>query len=203
MENSRKSHDQSNFPKMKIMQFVQKILATAGISRTLAAQAYPLDRKISIGLLILVATLASNILYIIHVANSFFEYTQAGYMISMAIVAASFLLILVLKANRLFELIENFENLINTSEYKHRTYLYHVFIHKIIKTISALKYTATKAMFYQTIQIEEKLIEIVFHVMVDVTPVLATLPRFIYSYFVYVTTDLGYGAFGLLPLPVW
>lgn len=117
MENSIASHGEPKFPQMKAFLFVQKNLAAAGINRTLATQAYPLNGRLLIHFGTLIATLVCGSLYAIYEAKSFFEFTQATYMISLVILVFVNLLIFALKANTLFELIGNADDLLNTSGY--------------------------------------------------------------------------------------
>lgn len=112
MENSKEK-----FPKRKIFQFVQKKLATLGITRALAAQPYPLHGRLLFGFLALIAILVMMILYPIYENMSFFEYTQSAYAISLEIMTIFFWLIIILQANTLFEFIDDSERLANTCGY--------------------------------------------------------------------------------------
>lgn len=127
MENSRENHNQAKFPKLKIFQFVQTKFATVGINRALATQKYPFNGKNIIGFLTLMAAFASSVLYAIYTADSFFEYTQATYAITTTIMVICLLLILILQVKTLFELIEDLESVVNTSEYRHRITYFRIY----------------------------------------------------------------------------
>lgn len=201
MQNSREYTNQSNFPKMKIMQFVQKKLAAIGISRPPAAQANPFNGKLQFDFSILTVALVCCLLYAAHEAKSVFEYMQAAYVISMLIAIMFLLLVLILKTRTLFELIEDFESLTHTSEYRDWNTIFRMLFLNVEKFV-ALKYTATRPIFNETIQFEEKVSEIMFFIIAYVSLVVATLPACLYSCFIYLTTDSGNDAF-VLPLPLW
>lgn len=118
MENFRENRDQPRFPEMKILQFTQTNFATVGISRALATQSYPLNGRLLIGFLALIAALIFSLSYASREAESLFEYTQAAYMISLVNLILFDLLVIILKANALFDFIEDFERLANTSKYE-------------------------------------------------------------------------------------
>lgn len=67
---------------------------------------------------------------------------------------------------------------------------------------SALKYSATRSIFYKTNQFEEKFSKVILFVMVKITPICAIWPWCINIYFIYFTSDLGTDAFEL-PCPMW
>ena len=64
-----------------------------------------------------------------------------------------------------------------------------------------LKFSATKAIFYEANQFDEKLSEIIFFVVLN-SPLCALVPWIIYIFFIYFTTDLGNDAFEL-PVQMW
>lgn len=66
----------------------------------------------------------------------------------------------------------------------------------------ALKYAPSRSIFSRTNRLIEKLSEITVLVIVKVTPISGYLPWFVYTFFVYFTTDLGNAAFDL-PFPIW
>lgn len=70
------------------------------------------------------------------------------------------------------------------------------------KPISALKYSASKAIFTETNQLVEKIVDWFYFVSIKLTVVGAYVPLTIYTYFIYFTTDLGNAAFEL-PMPLW
>lgn len=67
--------------------------------------------------------------------------------------------------------------------------------------IPALKYSASKSIFNEAKQLADKLNEILFFLLVQITPACG-FPWVIYTFFMYFVTDLGSDAFEL-PLPMW
>lgn len=72
------------------------------------------------------------------------------------------------------------------------------FLHQIL----AFKYSATRSIYLEANQFEEKLCEILFFIINKMTPAIGILPWAIYIYFLYFTTALGPDAFEL-PQPMW
>lgn len=72
----------------------------------------------------------------------------------------------------------------------------------IFINVQALKYATSNSIFYETVVFEQKLSEIVFFVVLKMSPVCVFTPFLVYSYFIYFTTDLGPTAFEL-PTPAW
>lgn len=114
MENTKQNKTQSKLSKLKIFQLTQKHFATIGISRNLVMQPYP----INVNILMAFVTIICNLVYAIDGAKTLAEYTQSIYIISMAILVIFALMIIILKVDKLFELIGNFESIVNTSMYK-------------------------------------------------------------------------------------
>lgn len=65
-----------------------------------------------------------------------------------------------------------------------------------------LKYPRSRAIYEQCNQLAEKITKLMQIVVVHVSVPGFVLPKAIYSYFVYFTTDLGVDAF-VLPIPTW
>lgn len=70
--------------------------------------------------------------------------------------------------------------------------------HSVFNFILALKFTASKSIFYGTVQFEHKLSKIIFLIVVKITPGCVMLPFAVYSYFTYFAIDLGDDAFDLV-----
>lgn len=66
----------------------------------------------------------------------------------------------------------------------------------------ALKYSASRSIFGDSVRLEWKLTFITFFAIVKATPIFGIVPWAIYIFFVYFTTDAGYAAFEL-PTPMW
>lgn len=176
-----------------------------GITPSLADQSCPLNGIILFGFFILVSVIYCSIVFIVLDAGTFAEYTQAVYTGSLGTLIIFGLLILIIKVKNLFEFIDNTDKLVNTSE-KHeehvpcRSCLLYTIIFFLV--FQALKYSASRSIFNETVQFEHKLSELIFVVMVKHTIRCALLPFLIYTYFVHFTTDSGPEAFEL-PFPLW
>lgn len=70
------------------------------------------------------------------------------------------------------------------------------------KTILALEYPSSALIFNKAIQSEQKLYEIIFFVMMKLTPVCVYVPWCIYTYFIYFYGDAQSNVFEL-PFPMW
>lgn len=116
MENSNK--ESRTTTNMKILQLVQKNFATLGVSPNLSLQPYPFNTKIIIGFVTLSLSLSCNLVFAISEAKTFTEQTQSIYMVSLTVLIMFALTIIILKVNKLFCLIDDCENLVNTSEYE-------------------------------------------------------------------------------------
>lgn len=107
---------QSNWPKIRIFQTVQKNFAFLGISPALMDQPYPFNRRILFGCLIFGSALISVFISIIFEANTFWEFSQSAFFGSVLVSGILALLFLVFRVPRLFKLIASFEHVIETSE---------------------------------------------------------------------------------------
>lgn len=100
---------------MKIFELTLKNFATVGITANLPRQPYPLNARISTGFLILNSYLICNAVFVVYEAETFTDYTQSIYIGSSTALILFALIILVFKSKKLFQLIGDCENLINTS----------------------------------------------------------------------------------------
>lgn len=105
-------------PDLKSFKTVQKAFAIIGIDRTLATQAYPFNWTILTGFLILGLAIISSSVYITNEAETFFNYTQSVYVVSIAILFSFLLLIQTVKVYQLFEYIDACDRLLNASKSK-------------------------------------------------------------------------------------
>lgn len=116
MENSNQTKSQAiKLPKRKVFQIIQRNLASAGITPNLLNQPYPVNGKIFVGFLILGLFMCCNFKYTFYEAKTFVEYTQTVYVGSLAAVIFLALTIIILKVDKLFELIDECENIVQTS----------------------------------------------------------------------------------------
>lgn len=110
MENSDPS------PRITVFQLLQKNLAVAGIIRKLSLQQYPFNRRVLIGFSTLFIETICIFKFTFFEAKTFSESTQSIYMGTVTVVIIVVLFIFVIKAKKLFEFIDDCENVVNTSE---------------------------------------------------------------------------------------
>lgn len=116
LEHTNREKSPSRKPKLKPFEKVQKNLATAGITSNLLDQSHPFNGTILYGFLKLGSAIYCTAIFIIHDADTFGEYTQSVCACSFEILIIFALLIIVLKAKKLFKLINSVDALVNTSE---------------------------------------------------------------------------------------
>lgn len=104
--------------KLQIFRLIQKNLASIGIEPGLTQQVYPINRKISMVFVFNIFTIVSNLVYVISDAKTFADYTQSIYIISIVVLVVYFLVILIIKVDKLFEFIHNCGKIVNSSEYR-------------------------------------------------------------------------------------
>lgn len=104
-------------PKMKIFQSVQRNLATIGVSPKLSHQPYPFNTKIITNFLILESFVISNLAFEIFEAKTLTELTQSIYICSLGCLNTYVLSEIIVNVKKLFKLINDCENIVNTSEY--------------------------------------------------------------------------------------
>lgn len=118
MENSNGENHQQKLPKIKIFQTIQVHLSALGICPKSAMQSRRFSSRMSACLLVLVSGIICLALYVLNDAETFFEYTQSIYVCSAYTTAALILIIMDLKSSELFQLIDGFECLLNSSKWK-------------------------------------------------------------------------------------
>lgn len=104
--------------RMKILQVTQKNFATVGISATLSTRTYPLNGQILLDFALLGLYFICYLMYTFFEAKTFAEYTQSIYLSSMIALIIFVLLIIISNVKRLFDVIIDAENLVNSSESK-------------------------------------------------------------------------------------
>lgn len=102
--------------KMKAFKTIRKNFAMAGISPKLATQSYPLNGKIRMHFLILGSAFTLTSMYISNIAETFSEYTQSIYFATVVLLYIFSLVILILSVDKLFDLINCFDCMINASK---------------------------------------------------------------------------------------
>lgn len=119
------------------------------------------------------------------------------------------LLVIILNAEKLFEFIDDCENIINISECKIHFFLLisrYLFSYlnqpHSLELNLALKYSSSDSSFNEPIQFEQKFSRILFFVLLKLTPFFVLVPWMIHSYLIHFTTDSAVDAFEL-PFPSW
>lgn len=100
---------------MKIFETVQNNLEILGISLTQSKQSF-YNGKASLYLLLSGTLIIMNCVFLIDVAQSFKEYTDSSYITSVSVAVFFSLLFLISRMANLFELIDNFEKVVDESE---------------------------------------------------------------------------------------
>lgn len=108
----------SQIPKLRVFQLIQKKFATVGISPNLVTQSYPLNGKVILGILLLTISFSCNLMFFFYKAKTFAEYTESMHMSSMAALISLIFVIVLLNVRKLFDLINDCENVANSSELK-------------------------------------------------------------------------------------
>lgn len=203
MENSRpESRTTNSPPKMEVLHWVQKNFATVGITPNLSHQPHPFSAKIAVGFVILSAYFVCNLMFTFFEANTLMEYSQSIYMGSLAILIILALFIIIFNVEKLFNLIDDSGNLVNASESARDSIRVSKYLSFCITYILVSKWSASKATLIETVQFEQKLSGIFGFVTLKLTSMCVFVPRFIYTYFIYFTTNAGNAVFEL-PFPIW
>lgn len=100
---------------MKVLQTVQNNLEIIGISSIQSKQKI-YNRKALLYLLLCGTLIIMNCVFLIDVAQSFKEYTDSIYITSVSVAVFFSLLLLISRMANLFELIDNFEKLVDERE---------------------------------------------------------------------------------------
>lgn len=190
-----------NPPRYKNYGIIEKNLAMAGITPNLADQSYPFTWTILFGFLLLGNAIYCISVFIVRDAKTLSECTQSIFMVSLATLNLFALIILVFKAKKLFQFIDDNDVFINTSKCG-TTKLWTTMIICRINLFLKCFFSTAILSIDEVLQRERKLSEAIFFVTMKMTPVCALLPFVIYTNFIYFTTDLGRAAFEL-PAPMW
>lgn len=117
MENSTEENQNTKLPsKMKVFHLTRKKFATLDVTPDLSLQSYPINGKITLIFLLLSSFFICNLVFAFLEAKTFTEYTQSIYMGSLAVLIIFCLAIIVFNMEKLFEVINDVENIVNASE---------------------------------------------------------------------------------------
>lgn len=111
---SNKKKSQSS--KFKVFEMSRKYFAIIGITPSLVHQSCPFNGTILFEFLLFGAAIYGTFAFLIYDAETFAEYTQSVYTSSVVIFVILGLLILMLKIEKLFALLNGCDVLANTSE---------------------------------------------------------------------------------------
>lgn len=103
--------------RIKILQTIQKKFAIVGIYLDVVSQPYLYNGRIMMGYFIMGSATVSNFVYIFYEAKSFGEYTRSSFFCAACIYVSIVLTILTQKVKKIVEIINEIENLANTSKY--------------------------------------------------------------------------------------
>lgn len=135
MENSKQKNPKK-LQKQNVFQMVQKYLTVLGVTSSNAwNQSNPFKRTILFGFLLLGSFICCILMYVIYDAETFVQYTQSMYVCSFATLIIVSLLILILKAKKLFEFIDNCGSIVNDGESKKKKNQSKFSCHAIEKSI--------------------------------------------------------------------
>lgn len=117
IEDSTQGTAKSQLSKCKTFETIQKNLAIAGISSTLANQSFPLNARILFGFLLLGLNIFDLFIFIIYDAETLVECAQSIYAICLLILIILCLQIIIFNVEKFFDFIDRSNDLANVSEY--------------------------------------------------------------------------------------
>lgn len=191
---------------MKIFESAKKNLASIDLD----ANQRPLHRMQLLHVVQGFLAISLQCLYLVFEANTAKEYMNSISMTTIGILVYIAYWSAIFQTSTIFEFIDHYETIVNGSEWKHihiphsmSVLLFRLFISDdFMLTYTGLKYLRSKATFERTNELTEKLCKIIYFLLVYVTVPGFVLPKAIYCFFIYFTTDLGNDAFEL-SLPTW
>lgn len=101
---------------MKLFQAIQKNLEIIGISSIVSGQTF-YNRKVLLYLLLCGSLIVMNCIFLVHVAETFKEYTDSIYITSVSIALFVSVSFVIRRMANLFEFLDSLEKIINDSEY--------------------------------------------------------------------------------------
>lgn len=115
---ARTPKSQSSTSERRVFEIVRKNFATVGITPNLVHQSYPLNGRILLAFLMLASAIYCTSVFIAYDAETFADYTQSAYTVSIVTFILLLLFASILEAKNLFEFINGCGALVNTSEYE-------------------------------------------------------------------------------------
>lgn len=117
MENLNSENSQSELPKMKILQTLQKYFSANGIEPNSAEQLRSFNAKILMGFLVLGYGIVSVLIYVFSEAKTFLEIAQSIFTCSTLILMTFYLMTMVFHMREFFEMFISCGCLVNTSKW--------------------------------------------------------------------------------------
>lgn len=111
-----RSKQQPPPPKLKAFEINKKYFTTIGITPNLTDQSWPLNGIILFEFLMLGSAICCTFVFIIYDAETFGDYTQSVYTGSVVTFGILALVILIVKADKLFAIFNGCDEIVNTSE---------------------------------------------------------------------------------------
>lgn len=190
--------NQSNSIEMKIFQSTVEFLAIVGIT--------PQSRSFNIRSLLALMAFAIIVIlvcaFLFCEASNFKEYTESIYISSVSIAIFSTYSFVIWKKDNIFLFIDCWESIAVTSEYQ--SWKVRILWTKsfCVQNILGSQNPASKIIYVKIIEKVEKWSRFIHIVLLYVTVPSFVLPKYVVSFYLFYTTDLGNDAFEL-PLPVW
>lgn len=103
---------------MKLFQSIRNSFALMGINSYQSNQLHPFNKRNVLSILLHFTSVTLTILYLLKVANTFEEYTNAAFSISGVTIAALGAVNVILTMDEWFKVMNNFENIVNKRELK-------------------------------------------------------------------------------------
>ena len=188
---------------MLIFRSIQKYFAIAGINSYQSLQVHPFNTRNLIIFSIYGLCTVSNVIYFLYVANNFTEYADIIYRISTLTMCAVIYAILVSKMDKIFEIFDTLESVIDKSKSKFKD-LYHIPYHSNKKKSNflGLIYPDSERIYRNTNQTVEKWCQFLHLAGVKGSSTAILMFTILIGYGRYFATDLGNDAFELV-FPTW
>lgn len=199
-------NERRRIEKIKVFQLIQENLAILGIDRNAAMKTHPFNMKNLIALQAINLNIICTVMYIIVEVNTFFIIMQCIYEFSVNVSVLLIALVILLKLKESYACIDDCDSLVNASKNECSlswwNWSWWNKNKNFFTILSELKYSASQSIFKEANQRVEKLSNIVFFLMVKITPGVVFLPSFIYSFIIYFAIDSENDPF-TLPISFW
>lgn len=185
---------------MKILQSVLKDLASMGYR----ANQSPFNIDTLVESLKYIMFITCECVYLCRFAGAPKDLAYSVIMATIGIVIFISFISTVLKMGIIFTFINGLEQIINDSELNLTEYIWPCIEYdlKRLNSFLGLKYRTAKQEFEKSNRLVHKWCKIAYVIIVQVCMPSLILPKAMYCFFLYFTTDLGNDAFEL-PIPTW